>query len=989
MLSKYKLNQLYFKDTQFANLMTRRIFNVLLIANPYDAFMLEDDGRIDEKIFNEYTSLSLRYPPRFTQATTCEEALALLNSMTFDLIICMPGTGDNDSFDVARNIKVQYAHIPMVILTPFSHGISQRIANEDLSPFEYIFCWLGNTDLLLSIIKLIEDKMNLEHDVNEVGVQLILLVEDSIRFYSSTLPNLYKFVLKQSQEFSTEALNAHQRTLRMRGRPKIVLARTYNEAIGIYEHYKNNVLGVITDVRFPHEEWGEKDALAGIKLCEAIRKEDPFVPLIIQSSETQNQAYAAKYEAAFIDKNSKKMDVDLRRIVADNFGFGDFIFRNPNTMEEIARVKNLKELQNILFAVPAESFLYHISHNHVSRWLYSRAMFPVAEFLKPITWNSLQDVDAHRKIIFEAIVKYRKMKNQGVVAIFKRDRFDRYSNFARIGEGSLGGKGRGLAFIDNMVKRHPEFEEFENARVAIPKTIVLCTDIFDEFMETNNLYQVALSDVDDDVILRYFLKAKLPDRLVEDFFTFFDAVKSPIAIRSSSLLEDSHYQPFAGIYNTYMIPYLDDKYEMLRMLSDAIKGVYASVFFRDSKAYMQATSNVIDQEKMAVILQEVVGNQYANRYYPSMSGVARSLNYYPLGDERAEEGTVNLALGLGKYIVDGGMTLRFSPYHPHQILQLSEMEIALRETQTRFYALDLGNGGQNFSIDDGFNLLKLPVKEAEKDGSLNYIASTYDPYDQVIRDGLYPGGRKVITFANILQHDVFPLSRILQLALKYGQEEMRRPVEIEFAANLSREKDKTGSFYLLQIRPIVDAKEMLDEDLAAIPDEALLLRSDNSLGHGIMTDITDVVYVKTDHWTASRNPQIASEIEQLNQRFLNEGRNYVLIGPGRWGSSDPWLGIPVKWPHISAARIIVEAGLTNYRVDPSQGTHFFQNLTSFGVGYFTINAYRGEGIYNEAFLNAQPAVNETEFLRHVRFEQPAVVKMDGKKKQGVVLLPKQ
>ena len=796
-------------------------------------------------------------------------------------------------------------------------------------------------------------------------------------------------MLKQSQEFSTEALNAHQRTLRMRGRPKIVLARTYNEAIGIYEHYKNNVLGVITDVRFPHEEWGEKDALAGIKLCEAIRKEDPFVPLIIQSSETQNQAYAAKYEAAFIDKNSKKMDVDLRRIVADNFGFGDFIFRNPNTMEEIARVKNLKELQNILFAVPAESFLYHISHNHVSRWLYSRAMFPVAEFLKPITWNSLQDVDAHRKIIFEAIVKYRKMKNQGVVAIFKRDRFDRYSNFARIGEGSLGGKGRGLAFIDNMVKRHPEFEEFENARVAIPKTIVLCTDIFDEFMETNNLYQVALSDVDDDVILRYFLKAKLPDRLVEDFFTFFDAVKSPIAIRSSSLLEDSHYQPFAGIYNTYMIPYLDDKYEMLRMLSDAIKGVYASVFFRDSKAYMQATSNVIDQEKMAVILQEVVGNQYANRYYPSMSGVARSLNYYPIGDERAEEGTVNLALGLGKYIVDGGMTLRFSPYHPHQILQLSEMEIALRETQTRFYALDLGNGGQNFSIDDGFNLLKLPVKEAEKDGSLNYIASTYDPYDQVIRDGLYPGGRKVITFANILQHDVFPLSRILQLALKYGQEEMRRPVEIEFAANLSREKDKTGSFYLLQIRPIVDAKEMLDEDLAAIPDEALLLRSDNSLGHGIMNDIMDVVYVKTDHWTASRNPQIASEIEQLNQRFLNEGRNYVLIGPGRWGSSDPWLGIPVKWPHISAARIIVEAGLTNYRVDPSQGTHFFQNLTSFGVGYFTINAYRGEGIYNEAFLNAQPAVNETEFLRHVRFEQPAVVKMDGKKKQGVVLLPKQ
>ncbi len=725
-------------------------------------------------------------------------------------------------------------------------------------------------------------------------------------------------------------------------------------------------------------------------------------------------------------------------------------------------------------------------------------MFPVAEFLKPITWNSLQDVDAHRKIIFEAIVKYRKMKNQGVVAVFKRDRFDRYSNFARIGDGSLGGKGRGLAFIDNMVKRHPEFDEFENARVAIPKTVVLCTDVFDEFMDTNNLYQIALSNTDDDTILKYFLKAKLPDRLVEDFFTFFDVVKSPIAIRSSSLLEDSHYQPFAGIYSgkgrglafidnmvkrhpefeefenariaipktvvlctdvfdefmdtnnlyqialsdaddatilkyflkaklpdrlvedfftffdvvkspiairssslledshyqpfagiysTYMIPYLDDRYEMLRMLSDAIKGVYASVYFRDSKAYMQATSNVIDQEKMAVILQEVVGNQYGDRYYPSMSGVARSLNYYPLGDEKAEEGTVNLALGLGKYIVDGGMTLRFSPYHPNQVLQTSEMEIALKETQTRFYALDLKNAGHDFSIDDGFNLLKLHVKEAENDGALRYIASTYDPYDQIIRDGLYPGGRKVITFANILQHDVFPLARILQLVLKYGEQEMRRPVEIEFAATLSREHDKSGTFYLLQIRPIVDSKEMLDEDLNEIPDEDVILRSYNSLGHGIMNDIYDVVYVKTDNYSASNNQTIAWEIEKINQQFLNEGKNYVLVGPGRWGSSDTWLGIPVKWPHISAARVIVEAGLTNYRVDPSQGTHFFQNLTSFGVGYFTINAFMNDGVYNQDFLNAQPAVEETKYLRHVRFEKPMVVKMDGKKKQGVVLMP--
>lgn len=981
MLSKLKLNQLYFKDTQFVSLMTKRIFNVLLVANPYDAFMLEDDGRIDEKIFIEYMNLSLRYPPRFTQVSTEEDAWKQLGNTMFDLVICMPGSDNSDTFDIARQIKEKYPHIPLVVLTPFSHGIKERMEHEDLSIFEYVFCWLGNTDLLVSIIKLIEDKMNLEHDIKEVGVQMILLVEDSIRFYSSVLPNLYKFVLRQSQEFATEALNEHQRTLRMRGRPKIVLARSYEEAMDLYNKYQNNTLGIISDARYPRE--GKIDPHAGIRFLTEVRSRDPFIPLILQSAEVSNKEFALSCGAQFIDKNSKKMNIDLREAVSENFGFGDFIFRNPNTMEEVVRVHNLKELQNAIFSIPAESFLYHISRNHISRWLYSRAIFPVAEFLKQITWESLQDIDAHRQIIFEAIVKYRKMKNQGVVAVFQRDRFDRYSNFARIGDGSLGGKGRGLAFIDNMVKRHAEFEEFENASVVIPKTVVLCTDIFDEFMDMNQLYQVALSDADDETILRAFLRAKLPDRLVEDFFAFFDVVKSPIAIRSSSLLEDSHYQPFAGIYSTYMIPYLTDKYEMLRMLSDAIKGVYASVYYKDSKAYMQATSNVIDQEKMAVILQEVVGTQYGDRFYPSISGVARSINYYPINDELAEEGTVSLALGLGKYIVDGGLTLRVCPYHPDKVLQTSEMEMALRETQTRFYALDLKNMGQNFSLDDGFNLLKLPVKEAENDGSLNYIASTYDPYDMVIRDGIYPGGRKVITFANILQHDVFPLARILQLVQKYGQGEMRRPVEIEFAVNLNA-AEKKGVFYLLQIRPMVDMKADLNEDLDAIPEEQLLLKSVNSLGQGIMDDIQDVIYVKTEGYSASNNQLIAYDIEKLNKRFLDEGKHYILIGPGRWGSSDTWLGIPVKWPNISAARVIVEAGLTNYRVDPSQGTHFFQNLTSFGVGYFTINAYMNDGLYNQELLNSMPAVEETKYLRWVHFDKPLAIKMNGKKKIGVV-----
>ena len=972
----------YLKDVTFVNLMMRRIYNVLIVANPYDAFMLEDDGRVEEKIYNEYVELGLRYPPTFTQVSTTEEAREVLRTMHIDLVICMPGNADNDAFSVARDIKAEFPHMHCIVLTPFSHGITKRMENEDLSIFDYVFCWLGNTNLILSIIKLIEDKMNLEHDINEGGVQMILLVEDSIRFYSSILPNLYNYILAQSKRFATEALNRHSATLRMRGRPKVVLARNYEEAMALYERYSDNVLGVISDVRFPIH--GEKDSEAGLKLMREIRQNDPYLPLILESSESENRAKAEAEGFRFVDKNSKKMSLDLRKMLEEHLGFGDFIFRDPKTKAEIMRIHSLKELQDNIFKIPDDSMLYHISRNHMSRWLSARAIFPVSMFLKTVTWERLKDITAHREIIFDAIVQYRHMKNIGVVAVFDRMKFDAYSHFARIGEGSLGGKGRGLAFLDNIIKMHPEFNSLEGAKVQIPRTVVLCTDVFDQFMEQNNLYQIALSDASDDDILRHFLRAQLPDSLIADFFTFFEAVKSPIAIRSSSLLEDAHYQPFAGIYSTYMIPYLDDKYAMLEMLACAIKGVYASVYYRDSKAYMTATSNVIDQEKMAVILQEVVGKQYDGRYYPNISGVLRSLNYYPIGDERAEDGIASLALGLGKYIVDGGQTLSVSPYHPHQVLQTSELETALRETQTRFYALDTRHVGNDFKVDDGFNILNLKVKEAERDNSLNFIASTYDPYDQVIRDGLYDGGRKVISFAGVLQQNVFPLPELLQMSMRYGAEAMRRPVEIEFACNLN--SDRTGSFYLLQIRPIVDQKQMLDEDLAAIPDADCLLRSHNSLGHGVTEDVTDVVYVKTDdRFSAADNPTIAREIEKLNKEYLDRGTNYVLVGPGRWGSSDSWLGIPVKWPHISAARVIVEVALKNYRVDPSQGTHFFQNLTSFGVGYFTIDENCNDGCFHKATLDAMPAVEETEHVRVVRFEKGLRIMMDGKKGEGVVV----
>lgn len=975
---------LVFKDTSFANLMNKRIYNILLIATKYDAFMLEDDGRVDEQIFNEYVSLSLRYPPRFTQVSTQTEALAELSKRNFELVIYMPNMDDVDLFGAAKMIKSHYPDIPIVVLTPFSKEVSKRVANEDLSAFDYIFSWLGNSELLLAIIKLIEDKMNAPDDTLSVGVQIILLVEDSIRFYSSALPHLYRFVLEQSQEFSKEALNAHQRTLRMRGRPKIKLARSYEEAVRIFDQYKDNILGIISDMSFSRD--GKKDPYAGYRFGQYVRNTGMIIPIIMESSESDNVIYAKKLKASFIDKNSKSYPQDLRKKIMQRFGFGDFVILNPNTKQEIMRIHDLKDLQKKIFDIPDESLIYHLSRNHFSRFFYSRAMFPPAELLKRIDVSDYKDMNEARQLIFDVIVQYRRMKNTGVVAVYQKERFDEYSNFARIGDGSLGGKGRGLAFIGAMVKRYPEFDSNHFA-VNIPRTVVICTDIFDKFMETNDLYPLALSDASDEDILKYFLRASLPVELVEDFMAFFEVIKGPLAVRSSSLLEDSHYQPFAGIYSTYMVPKAEDKYEMLRAVSDAIKAVYASVFYKDSKAYMTATSNVIDQEKMAIVLQEVVGTQYGTHFYPNISGVARSLNFYPIGNEKAEDGIANIALGLGKYIVDGGQTLRFSPRHPHSILQMSTLDFALRETQTRFYALDLVNQAKQFSVDDSFNLLRLSLKDAEADGGLKFLVSTYDPYDQVIRDGFYPGGRKILSFVNILQHDVFPLAETLDRILHVGQEEMGRPIEIEFAVTINPDDFTQATFYLLQVRPIVENKEVMNEDLTQVDQQDTILCSTSVLGHGIIQNVQDIIYVKTDAFNSADNQLIGYELEKLNSKFTNTESGYILVGPGRWGSSDPWLGIPVKWPHICNARVIVECGLENYRIDPSQGTHFFQNLTSFGVGYFTVNPFKNDGWFDESYLNALPAVEETKHLRHIHFDKPAIIKMNGKKSIGLILKP--
>ncbi|MCH5227381.1 MAG: phosphoenolpyruvate synthase [Muribaculaceae bacterium] len=976
----------FLKETEFQKLMQKRIFTVLLIATPYDSFMLEEDGRVEEQVYFEYVGLHLSSPPRFVKAANYEEAKRLLNEMQFDLIIAMPGVDISETFREAKIIDAQYPQIPFVVLTPFSKEVRRRIADEDLAGVDYVFSWLGDVDLILAIIKLMEDKMNAENDILNIGVQCIVVVEDSIRFYSSVLPHLFKYLFIQSREFAKEALNDHERMLRMRGRPKVLLARDYEEAQALYEKYGNNLLGVISDMRFPHA--GIKDPDAGMSLATYLHEKDPFIPIIIESQESDNREKVEQSGYIFLDKNSKTFPQELRRAVGQNFGFGDFVVKDPVSGDEIMRIPDLKTLQEKVFSIPDDALYAHCRNNDVSRWLYSRALFPIADIMKKHVFNRIEEADEVKKLIFDSIVRYRKMKNRGVVAIFLKDRFDLYSNFARIGEGSLGGKGRGLAFIDQIIKKHAECDDLNGVQITIPRTVVLCTDIFDQFMEYNGLYRVGLSQSPDSEILDHFLKAKLPTHLIDDFRALFEVLDKPLAVRSSSLLEDSHYQPFAGIYSTYMIPYLEDREEMLRLLCDAVKGVYASVFFADSKAYMNATSNVIEQEKMAIIIQEVVGEWHGDYYYPSFSGVGRSINYYPVGQEKSEEGVVEVAAGLGKYIVDGGLALRFSPKHSDHVLQTSTIELAMRDTQKNLYGLSkYAPESSEFSTDDGFNIQKITVQDAFKTDALRYLVSTFDPNDRMLRDTDWGPGRKVLTFANVLKQKVFPLAEAVDFMLSTGQYAMGRPVEIEFAGLIEPDamtSPKKGTIYWLQIRPIVDKKEMLDDSVMEVDDSELILRSDAALGHGVMDNVKTIVYVKQKGFNSANNPALALEVEKLNREFVSRNEPYILIGPGRWGSADFALGVPVRWPQIAGARLIVETAMPGYRIEPSQGTHFFQNLTSFGVGYFTVDPSAGNGFYDIDYLDSLPATYESDAIRVVEFPEPLVIAINGRKGKGIV-----
>jgi CheY-like chemotaxis protein len=973
-----------FTDTSFDLLMQKRIHRVLIICSNYDNYMLEEDGRIDEQIFNEYASLNLRYPPTFVQTDNEEDAFRILGEGNIDLVISMLSLKGTDVFGLAKKIKEKYANIPIVVLTYFSREVSMRLEGEDLSAIDYVFCWLGDASLILAIIKLIEDKMNADYDIENIGVQAIILVENSIRYISLYLPNIYKIILMQSLDFQREALNEHQRMLKMRGRPKILLASNFNDALDLYYKYKYNVLGVISDISYKRD--GIQDEYAGIELCKVVMADDDKVPFLLQSSSTIHKKAAEELGAGFINKYSKSLSLELRNFIIQNLAFGPFVFRNPDTMEPIAIATDLQSLQQKLLTIPDNSLEYHASRNHFSKWLNARALFPVAQMFKYIRKEDFESMDEMRRFLYVAISSFRLGKGRGVIAKFDKASFDEYQIFSRIGEGSIGGKARGLAFINRIIKNNKLFNLFPDVIITIPRTVVLSTDIFDEFMEQNNLYSIALSDLSDNEILNRFINAELPGHVLQDFYAFLAVSRNiPIAVRSSSKLEDSHYQPFAGIYSTYMIPRLSDNKMMVKMLSDAIKEVYASVYYKSSKAYMTATANVIDEEKMGIILQEVCGSQHGDIFYPTLSGVARSINYYPIGSEKASDGIVNIAFGLGKLIVEGGLSLRFSPKYPKKILQLSSPESALRDTQKVFCALDLNVNSFVPSTDDGVNILKIDIKDANNDGGMKYVASTYDRVNHMLRDGINHPGKRIISFSNILQHKTFPLAEIISTLLDLGQKEMNNPVEIEFAANLETPPGTPKVFSFLQIRPIVHTEEIVNINLSHIKQENTIVYSDSALGNGTFKGIYDLVYVRPESFNAANNKNVALEIENLNTQFVKQSASYVLIGPGRWGSSDPWLGIPVIWPQISAARIIIESGLKHYRIDPSQGTHFFQNLTSFRVGYFTINPYINEGFFDVDYLNGLEAVFENSYIRHVRFNSPLEILIDGRKHKGVIL----
>ncbi len=974
--------------TNYGQLMKRRIRKVMLICSSYDAYTLEEDGRIDGQINREYFDLNLSNPPLFTRVSTSTEALDLLRENDdFDLVISMINVGELDVFHFAKQLKNERPAIPVVLLTHFTHDLYRRLDGEDRSGIDYIFSWHGNADLILAIIKLIEDRMNADEDILGVGVQSILLVEDSIRYYSTYLPAIYRLLLQQSAEFLKEALNEQQQMMRKRARPKILLATNYEEAVMLYQRYKEKLLGVISDVGFvlhKNDPASSEKLDAGIDLCRLIKADDPTMPFLMQSSQESMREKAQELGVGFIVKYSKTLLLELGDYISQEFAFGDFVFKDLHTGEIIGRARDLREMQHLVLEIPEEVLLFHTTRNRLSKWMFSRGLFSLGNTLRRISHDHFDNVDEMRRFIVKAITDYRIVQGHGVVARFNPETYSRYIWFARIGEGSLGGKARGLAFINNVLQKHQLLDKYEGVKIMLPRTVVVATDYFDEFVRYNGLQYVIGADLSDEEILSEFVSSRLPESLVTELRAYIRHASGPLAVRSSSKLEDSHYQPFAGIYSTYMIPLTENEDQMLRMLGKAIKSVYASVYFASSRAYIQASSNLLSEEKMAVVIQDVCGSEDNGYFFPTLSGVARSLNFYPIGDEMPEEGIVNLAFGLGKLVVEGGQTLRFSPHHPQSVLQLSAPELALRETQREMFALNLRPEAFKTSLDDAINLERFEINRMPPFRNLRHVASTWDQQNQCISESTFTEGRKLITFSRILKYGTLPLAEILCDLLAMGQQEMRVPVEIEFAVNMDVPHGEDCIFNFLQIRPIVTGENKESLDWKHVDISQALVYAENALGLGAIEGVSDMVYVRREAFDKALTPEIAAQVGSLNSLLRKEKRNYVLVGPGRWGSSDPWLGIPVRWTDISEARVIVECGLEDFRVEPSQGTHFFQNLISFGAGYLTVNPFMGDGVFDQERLDALPALFENEYLRHVRFPEPLYIYIDGRKNKGIV-----
>lgn len=974
----------------YTRLMTRKIRSILLICNNYDSFSLEEDGHIEGQISQDYAELNLSNPPSIDRVESTMEALELLKHQgeSYDLIITMFNVGELDVFEFARLAKVITPQTPIVLLSSYSKIIYNYIARQDKSNIDYVFSWNNSTDLIIAIIKLLEDKMNAEHDVLEMGVRTIMLVEDSVHYYSAYLPLLYKLVLRQNNESVRDALNEEQQFMRKRARPKIMLATCYDEALELYQKYKTNMLGIISDVGFILHKGDDRSTEvpdAGIDLCRLIKKENPTLPYLLQSSQESMRAVADELGVGFVRKTSKTLIHELGEYIAREFAFGDFIVTDPLTGQETARARNLYEFERLVKTMSDESLRYFAGRNYISRWLYSRGLFSIGDSFRNIDVNDETDLAEIRKLNLRMLHDYRMRQGLGVVARFDPETYNDAIWFSRLGSGSLGGKARGLAFLNHILSKYDLYGKWEDVRVLVPRTLVVTTEYFDRFILENGLQYVINSDLSDAEILSEFVASTLPAELTDALRVFIRNVRRPLAVRSSSILEDSYYQPFAGVYSTYMIPHTENEDQELRLLSKAIKSVYASVYFASSRGYIISTSNVISEEKMAIVLQEICGSEDGGYYFPTFSGVARSINFYPIGYETPEDGVVKLAYGLGKAVVDGDQVLRFSPKYPRNVLQTSTPELTMRETQQAMFALSLQPDKFRTSVDDAVNLERIRISDCGRFRSFSKVVSTWDYENQRMVDSPVPQGPKFVTFAHILKYNTFPLADIVNTLLEITRKEVKCAVEIEFAADLDRGADRVSLFNVLQIRPISSFNSFNKVDWNTLDTSGAILSSGCAIGPGMIQGVRDIIYLRRRNFDVMKTREMAAELTALNNRMREDGRNYVLIGYGRWGSSIASLGVPVQWSNISEAKLIVECCLENFRVDPSQGTHFFQNMTSFNAGYVNVNPYSRQGEFCDLdALDAMPAEYESDYVRMVHFPEDLLICVDGKENKAVV-----